>query len=296
MADKKADEKPPIDPVEKFLKDMLKGKYKTLDEAGEAMSQLEAKLGEQGNELGQLRGASAAQTKALKEYDAWVKQAQPIVKFVQDNQERLAPFMNGQQTQQVNQAAAQQVANVPGVDLLTAQEKQALYDHFRGQFVQNVFQPWTQRFATEAENWVTRQLQQQQQTLGNLHSSFTNVLWRTLEKVVPKENIEAAKRWHDESLKFADPSKLDPMKAADDFLSLQDRIAKLEGENNDYKKKDAEREKAAIQPLSTSGLYPKTQEKIEIPKNREERFSKVMGDVTKAVGTDAVRETFPAFR
>ena len=73
-----------------------------------------------------------------------------------------------------------------------------------------------------------------------------DVMWRTLQFVMPPDKIEAARKWHEEAMKYADPSKIDPMEAANNVLSLTSERDRLKTQVDEMTKARETADKAAL--------------------------------------------------
>jgi hypothetical protein len=287
----------------------LEHKYRTLDEYAKGYSALEKKLGEQGKALGDLKKQIEGSTQTLQKYESWAKEAVPIVewysKFQQPIQQWWGQFQNtgttgqGQQTGNVGaaayQQAAQQVSMTPGVELLTQQEKAVLVNDTAQRLIQQTLAPWTQQFAQTVEAWGNNRSKEISSQMDQRHKAFSDVLWKTLERVIPADKLEETRAWHDEALKYADPKNIDPLSLASETLSLRNDKARMESQ---IKELTAAREKADAAAMGSmgqgGGLYRKQSDLKEMPTSREDRMKNVMSTVKDAVGVDGLREQFPA--
>ena len=262
------------------------GKYESPEALEAAYAELEQKLGQQGQALGQMQQSLAG-------YAEYHKQADPIVKFYADHQNEFKQWFStrGQQgaangaangmQQQAQQIAQQQ----PGYEWLTPQEKAGLQQEIVKQIQESVVGPWTKQFQTSAEQFAAN--------LQNQNRAFTDVVWRTFERVLPPEKLAEARKWHEQALLFADPSKLDPMKVAGDFLGIQSENATLKSQVEEWKTKYEAREKAEG-PSFGVGSSSLTADAPEAPKDKGERFQRVMADVKNENGVEGVRALFPS--
>lgn len=265
-----------------------KKKYESIEEAETAYAELEKKLGEQGTELGTLR-KQIEQAQALQ---AQVQQWAPVVSWYAQNEAeirrrwQLAEQAQGQNNAAGTQAQAQALAEqTPGYQFLTPQEKQQFIGEVTQHLSQQVLNPWTQQFMSAAQGHFDKWSQQQQAA----QKSFTDVLWRTFQFVLPKDQVDRARAWHEEALKYADPSKLDPMAVAQDVLSIKGENQTLKQQLEELQRKQEEAAKAAIPSLGngeTHLLRPSATN--EAPASREDRFSKVLEAVKTEHGQDGL--------
>lgn len=262
------------------------GKYDTPEAMEAAYAELEKKLGEQGQHLGQMQ-------QSLAEFQTYYKQADPIVKFYSDNAPAIKQWFdargqNGNANGGANGVAqqAQQIAQqTEGYQWLTPQEKAGLQQEIVKHISESVVAPWQQKWEGVANQFATQ--------LQNQNRAFTDVLWRTFERVLPPEKLAEARKWHEQALQFADPSKLDPMKVAGDFLGIQSENATLKSQVDEWKTKYEAREKAEIPSLGL-GSSSLTAEAPEAPKNKQERFERVMTDTKNQSGAEGTRALFPS--
>ena len=264
------------------------GKYDTPEAMEAAYAELEKKLGEQGQHLGQMQ-------QSLAEFQAYYKQADPIVKFYSDNAPAIKQWFdargqhgggaNGQVQQQVQQQAQQIAQQTEGYQWLTPQEKAGLQQEIVNHISESVVAPWQQKWEGAANQFATQ--------LQNQNRAFTDVLWRTFERVLPPEKLAEARKWHEQALQFADPSKLDPMKVAGDFLGIQSENATLKSQLEEWKGKYEAREKAEVPSLGL-GSSSLTADAPEAPKSKQERFERVMSDVKQEHGPEGARVLFPS--
>jgi len=279
----------------------LAGKYETPEALEKAYQELEAKLGEQGKQLGEAM-------KLVEQYKPWVEKAIPVVDWYSKNVEKVNAWVasgmqvgaappangNGQPSNGAVAAADAQAraaaAGTAGYEWLTPQEKAALVGDIRNAILTETLKPWTESFTQQAQAFANT-LQQQTQ---NQHKSFTDVLWRTFERVLPKEKLDEVKAWHEASLRFADPSKIDPMKIGDEFVSMTAENASLKARIADFEKKQQDTEKASV-PALFGSLSPDTAAPNDTaaPESREDRFKAVMHDVQTQHGPEGVRSMFP---
>ena len=271
-------------------------KYDTEEEAAKGVAELEKKYGDQSNELGQLRAQVQQMQQVVTGYADYVKQADPIVKFYSENAPEIKTWFdsrgqnrpagsnaNGQITPNQAQQTAQQTA---GYEWLSPQEKQTLAQEILYQVNTAHVAPWQQKWEGQAQQFATN--------LQNQNRAFTDVLWRTLERVIPPDKLAEARAWHEESLRFADPTKLDPMKVAGEFLGVRSENATLRARVAEFEKQNTEREKAAVPSFGSGSSSSLTADAPDAPKNKEERFQRVMSDLKTEHGTEGVHSMFPS--
>lgn len=279
-------------------------KHKSHEDAEAAYAELEKKLGEQGSELGQLRQIAQqfqqAQA-AIQQYAGLYQQWRPVMEFYAQNQDfiRQAWDQRGQGGQAGNGAAGmsrEQAADVarqqPGYELLTKAEKTALI----GEVMQSAVMPWAQQFERAAQQYA----QQVEQRMNHTNRAAMDVMWRTLGHVVPPDKLQSAQQWHEQALKFADPSKFDPMETAREWLNSRHENETLKTKLTELEKANEAREKALVPSLGASGpsrtsmfSQAETTER-SAPLSPDERFRRVL-DTTKAeVGADGLGTLFSA--
>ena len=289
------------------------GKYDTEEDAVKGYSELERKFGEQGKQYGDTKKQYEAMQAEIEKYKQWSKEAAPIVEWYSKNNQPITAWWNqynnqgngngqgqfnmGQQQvqQQAYGQANQMVNQMQGAELLTPQEKQALVSQTAQSLIQQTLGPWTQNLAKTLENWGESRSKQINDQLEQRLKAFSNVHWQTLQRLVPPEKLQEARAWHDEALKYADPSKVDPLEMASTTLEARGRISRLEQELKEAREKGEKYEKASIGSLGNSGgMFNQPDDIKEMPKSRDERYKNVMSNVKEAVGVEGIREAFQA--
>ena len=288
------------------------GKYDTEEDVVKGYSELEKKLGEQGKQYGDTKKQYEQMQAEIAKYQQWAKEAAPIVEwyskfnqpitqwwqhYQQQGQGTGQPMnMGGQQgQQQMWNQAANVAAQQPGFELLSQQEKQALVQQTAQYLTQQTLGPWTQNLAKTLEQWGETRAKSINEQLEQRLKAFSNVHWKTLERLVPPEKLADARAWHDEALKFADPSKIDPLDVASQTLEARNRISRLEAELKAANEKHQKAEKDALGSLGDSGgLFSQSSDRKEMTKTSDDRFKNVMSNVKEAVGVEGIRETFPS--
>jgi len=275
-------------------KKKLANRYETPEALEKAYLEMEAVLGKQGLELGEMK-------KLVEQYKPWVEKAIPVVEWYGKHADRVAAWVNKgmpveaaapakPEVAAADAAARQAAAGTAGYEWLTPQEKAQLVADIRAGILNDTLKPWTESFTKQAQEFAT-QLQTQFQ---NQHRSFTDVLWRTFERVLPKEKLDEVKAWHEASLRFADPSKVDPMKLGEEFVALSGENASLKARLAEMDKKAAEIEKAAVPSLFGSPSPDITAPAdTGAPTTREDRYKAVMAQVQAEHGPEGVKSLFP---
>lgn len=311
MADK--DDKARDPKTGKFL-----GKYDSMEDAEKGHTELEKKFGEQGASLGTLKKHMEQYQKDLQTYQAWANEARPIIEWYSKFQQPISQWWNqfqgaqgngngqgqqyGQQgmTQQQGQQAWNQAANMvnqtQGAELLTPQEKQALIQQTAQSLVQQTLVPWTNDFAKRVEAWGQSQSKSITEQLDQRFKTFSDLMWKTQERMIPADKLAEAKAWHAEALKFTDPKNLNPLEMASETLSLRNEKSRMEQEIKELRAANEKREKDALGSLGNDGggLFRKTSDIKEMPKNRDERLANVIGSVKEQSGVEGLREVFPS--
>ena len=302
MADKKYEQA--RDSKGKFL-----GKYETMEDAEKGHTELERKFGEQGKEYGTIKKQVEAMQTDLAKYQDWAKGAAPIVewysKYNQPISQWWQQFNTGQpaqgqgqptpqQGQQAWNVAANQVAQTPGVEFLTPQERQTLTQQTAQQIIQQTLAPWTQQFAKSVETYAQQTGDKMRGELDQRHKAMSDVLWRTLERVIPPDKLKEVQDWHNESLKYADPKNIDPMKISSEVLGMRSKMAQMETDLKTEREKSSKYEQESLGSLGNGGgLFRKSSDQKEMPTSREDRLKNVMGNVKENVGMEGLREVFP---
>ena len=272
-------------------------KFETDEELAKAYSELEKKLGSHGEELGTYKKQMEQYQSAMAQYAEQMQGLNAYKTWYDQNQSSLQLYNNWLQSggQQPHPAAASPTngAQRSLVDLLTPEEKRSLFTEFVQNFDQGVFRPWQQNFSQQLEKLAQDRANSVMENVTKNQRAFTEVLWRTMQHGLPEEKIAAMRGWHEKALEMGDPSKFDPMKMADDYLSTQSKLSTLEAEKKAF---EAEREKwqrdsMPVVPGGRNGSAWISKEDNE-PKDKQGRFEAVMKDTTDRVGRDAVKDAF----
>lgn len=273
---------------------LLFGKYETEEDAEKGFKELQSKLGTQGDELGTLR-------KQIEQYQAYLNQAKPVLDWYGQNYQKLAQVMQGgaQAQQPVSQQAQVQAAQAlqanGSLNWLTPEEQSALVNKVASQIQSGALEPWQRNFSQQVEKYAQQQAQAVENSLLTHQKAFSDVLWRTLERVLPEDKVKEARDWHTEALKFADPRNIDPMAVANEVIGLRSKASQFEKEANDYKTKLTEREQQdagllnGSKPFSLSATVPSKDERAT---SREDRFAHVMNATKAEHGQDGVAALF----
>lgn len=277
--------------AEKYLK-VLEKYGNDPNKVAEAYAELEEKLGAQGIELGDLRKKSEDATHTVQQYADYVKNAKPVVDWYAQNQDRIREIW-----QQASQQPARQVQHNGSTasSLLTQDEQNALIALAMQQTQQQVLAPWSQKFAKDAEDWVGKKMAEMNDSFEKKQKAYAQVWWKTLEHAVPKESVESLRQLHEEATKYADPSKIDPFKYAEEAMDHKAKLAEYEDKIKTFEKEREDREKSTIPSLGNGqGLFPKDEgDKAKtVPKTRDERFGAVMDQVKTTHGSDGLATLF----
>lgn len=276
--------------AEKYLK-VLEKYGNDPNKVAEAYAELEEKFGAQGSELGDLRKKSEEATSTVSQYAEYVKNAKPVVDWYAQNQTRIQELWN--------QASQQPMTRQPSQNnmssLLTQDEQQALINASAQYTQQQVLGPWSQKFAQEVEKWATAKQAEMTEAFEKKQKAFGQVWWKTLEHAVPQDKIAQLRLLHEEATKYADPSKIDPFKFAEEAMDTKSKLAEYEEKIKTFEKERDDREKASIPSLGNNqGLFPKeTDEKSKTaPKTRDDRFGAVLDQVKSTHGQDGLNALF----
>lgn len=272
--------------AEKYMK-VLEKYGNDPNKVAEAYAELEEKLGVQGIELGDLRKKSEDATKTVQQYADYVKNAKPVVDWYAQNQDRIR--------QMWEQPTKSQPMQTNNVSLLTPEEQQALVTLAIQQTQQQVLAPWSQKFAKDAEDWVGKKMTEITEAFDKKQKAYAQVWWKTLEHAVPKDSVEKLRILHEEATKYADTSKIDPFKFAEESMDTRAKLAEYEEKIKIYEKEKLDREKQAVPSLGNGqGLFPKEADDKSrtAPKTRDERFSAVMDQVKTTHGNEGLSTLF----
>ncbi len=279
--------------VDAAVTKFLEGKYDSQEAMEKGYRELENKLSEQGGELGTLRKQTEESTKSMQQYADWVQTAKPIVDWYNQNGTQIQQLLQNQNQTQANTVPAQNTTAGDTYDLLSAAEKQRLIQETAQHLIDKSLGPWTQNLAKQVEQYGQTRSKEIDDRLMQHQRSFSDVLWRTLEHVVPKDQLDRTREWHTESLKFADPSKFDPMTHANEYMTLKMDNSKQADKVKELETKLAEQEKLSTPSLGdTSGLFTATKDD-KIPVSREDRFKTAIEAVQEEHGTEGTRALFP---
>jgi len=278
--------------AEKYMK-VLEKYGNDPNKVAEAYAELEEKLGTQGIELGDLRKKSEDATKTVQQYADYVKNAKPVVDWYAQNQDRIRDMWNQAAQQPTNR---QPVQNQNISSLLTPEEQAALIAQAVQQVQQQVLAPWSQKFAKEADDYVTKKMAENAETFENKQKAYAQVWWKTLEHAVPKDRVEQLRTLHEEAMKYSDTSKIDPFKFAEEAMDTKAKLVEYETKIKEYEKANDDRAKASIPSLGDNrGLFPKETESDKnkpAPKTRDDRFGAVMDQVKATHSNDGLATLF----
>jgi len=275
--------------AEKYLK-VLEKYGNDSNKVAEAYAELEEKFGAQGLELGDLRKKSEDATSTVQQYAEYVKNAKPVVDWYAQNQDRIREMWN-QSAQPQNRQPMQNAAS----NLLTPDEQQALIAAASQYTQQQVLAPWSQKFAKDAETWVGSKFNEMQEAFDKKQKAYAQVWWKTLEHAVPKDSVDKLRILHEEATKYADPSKIDPFKFAEEAMDTKSKLAEYEEKIKVFEKERDAREKSAIPSLGNNqGLFPKEGDDKQktAPKTRDDRFGAVMDQVKTTHGNEGISALF----
>lgn len=278
----KADEKAKV--AKKFA-----DKYESAEDLEKAYVELQKTLGTQGNELGTLKKQSEDYQRALQEYAQAMAQYKPVVEWYTTNQPHLQQY--GQWLQQQNGRAAAP-ANA-AASLLTPEEQRQLTALAVQEFQKSVFDPWRSQHEKQLSELADKRSTAVKGELDERLKAYTEVLWRTFQHALPKETVDNLRSWHEKSLRYADKT-FDPMVAAREEIDLRAKLAELEAKNTEFSKQLEAKEKESALPIGRSESSVEWAKKPDsTPKDRDERYARVMQDTTEKSGREAVRDLFP---
>lgn len=268
--------------IEKFKTDPAK--------AAEEYANLSAKLGEQGDELGKMRKQLEQVLPAYQQYAQYVQQYQPLVQYWQQYGPQINALVQERNMKgTVRQQAEQAAQNTPNYSILLPEEKRALQEEFAQYFTQNQLTPWTQQLAQNAEQFINQRLAAQQAQWDARQKAYGEVQWRTLERILPPEKIQEARKFQEEALKYTDISKINPMEMATNSLSQQSELASLREERDKLKQEMETVRKQSVTSLGDrSGMFSTPKSDEPIPETREDRFKAAFGAVEKQYGRDGL--------
>lgn len=274
--------------AEKYLK-VLEKYGNDPNKVAEAYAELEEKFGAQGSELGDLRKKSEDATNTVTQYAEYVKNAKPVVDWYAQNQARIQELW-AQASQQPQRQTTQNQSS-----LLTQEEQQALYVQAAQYAQQNMLAPSLQKFAQEADVYIKKMREDMVSDFEKKQKAYGQVWWKTLEHAVPKDKLDQLRTLHEEATKYADPSKIDPFKFAEEAMDTKSKLAEYEEKIKTFEKDRDDREKASTPSLGNNqGLFPKEVDDKQktAPKTRDERFGAVLDQVKTTHGNDGIAALF----
>jgi len=134
---------------------------------------------------------------------------------------------------------------------------------------------------------------QVEDALLNHQKSFSDVLWKTLERALPPDKIAEMRDWHTEALRFADPRNIDPMQVASEALEAKRQISEYKTKLKEHEDRLAEREKQDAAMLTGSRPFTLSSTKADAPPaSREDRMGSVLQSVKTEHGSDGVQTLF----
>lgn len=235
-------------------------KYKTQEEAENAYAELEAKLGTQGTELASAR-KQAEQNAQLQQkiaaHETWQSQVAPMLKYVNDNRSAFEQFEQAKrQPAQVqgHQAQAQPAqAGYADTGILTADERGSIATEARQGALQEM-NAWVMgTLVPNLEKWTNTQIGNVAKQSKENNDAFQRTFYAGVEGAFPKE-VESMKALHTKTLDFADPSKLDPLKMANEYIAREAKITALETERDEGIKQREDDEKLRATMDGSSGI------------------------------------------
>lgn len=286
MAEEK-DKKP--DPAKK----KYAGKFDSDEELAKAYTELEKKLGGQGEELGQTKRQFEEAQKALATYAQQLQQLTPYADWYRSNEQALAMYQNWLKEQQAGgprQPVAAQNGGKSPLDILTPEERDALFMESAKRFESQIFKPWQEQFGKQLQTLADERAKAISEQTQKSQQAFTEVLWRTIQRGLPEDKVKAMREWHEQAIQMANVN--DPMKAADEWLTLKSELAKITDEKKALQTEHEKLQKASLPSVSGAESPGWAAPPEDAPKNRSERFSRVMSDTKEKVGAEGMRDFF----
>lgn len=280
-------------PKKKYL-----DKFASEDELVKAYTELEQRLGKQSAEVGDLRKQYEQAVQAMQQYAEAVSQLRPYADWFAQNQQALQLYTQWmQQHQQSGQASPNGQRQQAVLDLLTPDERQALLAEATKTFEEKALRPYMDQLNQQLHKMAEERERRVLDQIGQQQRAFTEVLWRTWQRVLPEDKVREMREWHEQALAMADPQKFDPMKAADEFLSHKQKVSTLEEQ---LKALEAEREKWQKDQTASLAGSPSPVDWAapadDAPKTADERRQRVLRETQEAVGREAFRDFFTGVR
>lgn len=266
--------------AQQAVETFLNGKYKSKAEMEDAYAQLEKKLGEQGNELGTLRKQYDDYAKQLTQYQTWAQQVTPLVQWYQANQ---ADLQQWAQAKANGQKVSKEMTNAVN-SLLTKEEQEALIE----QASRRSFEQAQAYLNTQLQQVIAAKTEEFHRVLSDREQAQARLYWSMLEKGLPKDRVEHLKQMNQETLRFADPNKHDPMKAAEEMLTLRDQMEDMKKQLEESKKQIEESRKHAVPSLGNRSIFKKPEPTNTAPADRDSRFKAVISELNNQYGADGL--------
>lgn len=290
----KDDKKTAVDSDEKIAK-VLERLGNDPNAVAKAYAELEAKMAEQGQELGTTRkqAEAAQQLQAqLQQYQQWAQQVTPGIQWLQQNQNQLQEYAKWLQARgQPPPSNNYDNSN----SLLTQDERNALLEEATKRVQEQALKPFQDQLNQQLQKLADDRTKQVTDSSMAQQRANMDVMWKTLEYLAEqsgqREALDRARTWHEEALKYADPSKIDPMQVARERLDLQSERDRLNAELETLKKQQAEQEERAAGLLSgnTGGALGYSKEDLK-PKSRDDIFKASVESVKNAYGADGLAQ------
>lgn len=266
----------------------LAGKYETPEELERAYLEAQATLGKHGSELGTLRQqheALAEERRALMEY---AQSLAPMAAWYRSNLPALQQWWQTRQqaAQQPRQAQVPQAGVPQGWEQLNPGQQYQLMVQSAGQMAQQMTMNALRQYGPQYAKQVQSEIE------GRVKNGM-DVFHRYLEMIVPDDKRDRLKLFTEESLGFADPSKLNPMDLAHQKLALMDERDRATKERDELKQWREEREKAEVPSLGAGASTRAFDLKPSGDRlSREDRFKAAVDAVQTDHGREGVATLF----
>jgi len=230
--------------------------FDTEDELEKGYTELLAKFRERDAEIGNLRQHGETSNATLQAYKDWEAKVVPVMQWVEQNRQGLEAYEQSvTNPQPAPQPAAQFQA--AGTGILTTEEHNAIVNAAVEAAVsrnQQQMAEWTQRFGSTAEDLFNRRDKEARDANLNAVRANQDVMWQTMEHIFPKEQIDRAREFHEEGLKYSNPDNIKPLEMAKAHIAMRTKMADIEKERDEYKEQSEQAARNYATPTGRDGL------------------------------------------
>lgn len=260
----------------------------------DAYGNLEGKLSEQGNEVGELRKAQTALTQQFTQAQAEYQkvanayqQAQPIAKWYNSD--------DGQRWVENAKLAMEgrTKAEIP----MSEPELEATRAHIADYVNLNKIQPQVEKYNRDVQAYVAEQIAKAEEKTADTIRRTNNAVFELLKSQSTPEGLERMNKWQEKVVAMADPNNTDYGHLARESIEAEARTAKLEeelAELREAKEKASQFQAMPLgEPFASDDLAAVVQG--ESDNGRYDVLSKVMADVDAEHGAGTARSIGAGF-